>query len=284
MPREYKLSGELGEAGLKVPLGWFAATALPMALDGWVDAALGNYAGSGIITMLASVLVSGAAVGFLSRRSQCRSPEFLVKAGLIVAILSYGVNWAVFLSAQTELGSPGVFAYLLNPLNAFKGLRYMLFTESYTLFGWSPPAALRVVGWLLECLLWLGLGGLWAARNALSRKLFCESCASFAVSEEPTTFLSLTEDAEHRERLMRGEFLSQGLKVMRVGPTFPASFALCVQRCGCGKGLGLHIALRTVEKGRVKRQDVSPLYELNSVEQAKLQSIAKQKEWTGQSG
>ena len=39
MPQEYQPSGALGSAGLKVPLGWFFAISLPMALDGWVDAA-----------------------------------------------------------------------------------------------------------------------------------------------------------------------------------------------------------------------------------------------------
>ena len=47
MPQEYKLSGELGAAGLKVPLGCFVIVSGPMALDGWVDATLGHYVGVG---------------------------------------------------------------------------------------------------------------------------------------------------------------------------------------------------------------------------------------------
>jgi hypothetical protein len=285
MPEEFKLSGELGAAGLKVPLGWFAIVSGPMALDGWVDANLGHYVGVGFLTMLLAVLVSGAAVGFLARYAHCRSEIFLIKAGVAVAVLTYGVNWAVFLSCQSELGSPGLFAYLLNPLNAFTGLTYMLTTETYTWFGWAPPAALRVIGWLAELLFWVLLGGLWASRNALNRKLYCEQCKCFAVSEEPTTFLSLTEDAEHREAVMQAQFLSRGLRVERVGPSFPASFALCLQRCkGCASSVGLHIALRTHQGAKTKLQDVSPLYLLNGAERKKLEQVSKQSEWKGSSG
>ena len=282
MAQEYKLSGELGTAGLKVPLGWFAITSGPMALDGWVDANLGHYVGVGFLTMLLAVLVSGASVGFLARWSHCRSERFLIKAGIAVAVLTYGVNWAVFLSCQSGLGTPGVLAYLLNPLNAFTGLSYVYVTETYTWLGWAPPGALRVLGWLGELLIWILLGGLWASRNALSRKLYCEACQCFAVSEEPTTFLSLTEDVEHREAVMRAEFLSRGLRVERVGPSFPASFALCLQRCrGCASSVGLHLALRTHQGGKTKLQDVSPLFSLNGAERKKLDQISKQSEWKG---
>ena len=95
MPQEYQPSGALGSAGLKVPLGWFFAISLPMALDGWVDGVFGNYIGVGFLSLFLAVLVSGAAAGFLARWSHCRSPAFLVKAGLVVVTLGYGVNWAV---------------------------------------------------------------------------------------------------------------------------------------------------------------------------------------------
>ena len=285
MPQEYKLSGELGAAGLKVPLGWFVIVSGPMALDGWVDATLGHYVGVGFLTMLFAVLVSGAAVGFLARWAHCRSELFLIKAGIAVAVLTYGINWAVFLSAQSDLGSPGVFAYLLNPINAFTGLKYVFATESYTLFGWAPPGALRVIGWVGELLVWILLGGLWASRNALSRKLYCEQCQCFAISEEPKTFLSLTEDSEHREAVMKAAFLTGDVRVERVGPSFPASFALCLQRCrGCSTTVGLHLALRTNHGGKTKLQDVSPLYVLTGGELKKLGQVQGQAEWKGQSG
>ena len=64
MPQEYQPSGALGSAGLKVPLGWFFAISLPMALDGWVDGVFGNYIGVGFLSLFLAVLVSGAAAGF----------------------------------------------------------------------------------------------------------------------------------------------------------------------------------------------------------------------------
>ena len=286
MPQEYKLSGEIGDAGLKVPLGLLAVVSVPMALDGLVDAHLGHFMGVGLITMLASVLVSGTALGFLARWSHCRSPKFLLKAATIVAVLSYGVNWSAFLSAQPGLGDHGLLAYLLNPLNAFTGIKFMMTTETYTWFGWSPPIALRVVGWLGELVIWVLFCGVWASRNALNRKLYCERCRCFAVPEEPETFISLTEDAAHREAVMSAEFLSTDLKVERVGPSFPASFALCLQRCrGCSDSVGLYLSLRTLSSGdTVRLQEVSPLYTLGAKELKKLGRIGKQVEWKGKSG
>jgi len=285
MPQEYKLSGEIGDAGLKVPLGLLAAVSVPMALDGLVDAHLGNFVGTGLITMLLSVLVSGTALGFLARWSHCRSPQFLMKAATIVAVLSYGINWSAFLSAQSGLGDHGLLTYLLNPLNAFMGIKFMLTTETYTWFGWSPPMALRVVGWLGELVIWVLLCGVWASRNALNRKLYCEDCGCFAAPDEPETFIRLTEDSAHREAVMNADFLSTDLKVERVGPGFPASFALCLQRCrGCSDSVGLHLSLRTLTSGdKVRLQEVSPLYLLNSKELKKLGRIGKQAEWKGKS-
>ena len=68
-------------------------------------------------------------------------------------------------------------------------------------------------------LVWLGLGGLWAGRNALNRKFYSEKRQCFAISEEPTLFLSLTEDKDYREALMQAEFLDGKLEVVRVGPS-----------------------------------------------------------------
>ena len=282
MPQEYQPSGALGSAGLKVPLGWFCAISLPMALDGWVDGVFGNYIGVGFLSLLLAVLVSGAAAGFLARWSHCRSPAFLVKAGLVVVTLGYGVNWAVFLSNQPELGDHRVLTFLLNPMNAYTGLAHVLTTESYAWFGWTPPAALRVIAWLLEFLVWLGLGGLWAGRNALNRKFYSEKRQCFAISEEPTLFLSLSEDKDYREALMQGEFLDGKLEVVRVGPEFPASFAVCVQRCReYSTEAAVHLALRLNQGGKVKQQDVSPLYLLDAMGEKALDKIARQAEWVG---
>ena len=166
--------------------------------------------------------------------------------------------------------------FLLNPMNAYTGLAYMLTTESYAWFGWTPPAALRVIGWLLEFLVWLGLGGLWAGRNALNRKFYSEKRQCFAISEEPTLFLSLTEDKDYREALMQAEFLDGKLEVVRVGSEFPASFAVCVQRCrDYPMEAAVHLALRLNQGGKVKQQDVSPLYLLDAKGQKTLE-----KNWT----
>ena len=146
----------------------------------------------------------------------------------------------------------------------------------------DTPAALRVIGWLLEFLVWLGLGGLWAGRNALNRKFYSEKRQCFAISEEPTLFLSLTEDKDYREALMQAEFLDGKLEVVRVGSEFPASFAVCVQRCrDYPMEAAVHLALRLNQGGKVKQQDVSPLYLLDAKGQKTLEKIARQAEWQG---
>lgn len=283
MPSLHSHSEQLGESALRVPLGWFFLASIPMALDGWVDAVLGNYVAAGLVTLLVSVLVSGAAVGFLARRTRCRSPAFLLKSGLIVSLLAWGVHWAFFLNAQETLVSPGVAAYLLNPVNVARGVSHMLTIESYTWFSWSPPAFLRVLAWIVELVLWVALGGLWAARNALERTLFCEKCGVFAQPQPVDTFLSLTEDAALRESVMQAEFLDRELKVFRVSDRFPASFALCIKACQkCSETMGVHIALRTAAGGRVKMQDVSPLFSVTGDGQRRLKRIASLPLWDKQ--
>ena len=123
-------------------------------------------------------------------------------------------------------------------------------------------------------LVWLGLGGLWAGRNALNRKFYSEKRQCFAISEEPTLFLSLTEDKDYREALMQAEFLDGKLEVVRVGSEFPASFAVCVQRCrDYPMEAAVHLALRLNQGGKVKQQDVSPLYLLDAKGQKTLRKL-----------
>ena len=132
-----------------------------MALDGWVDGVFGNYIGVGFLSLFLAVLVSGAAAGFLARWSHCRSPAFLVQAGLVVVTLGYGVNWAVFLSSQPELGDHGVLTFLLNPMNAYTGLAHMLTTEKLCLVWLDTPG--RIAGhWVAA-----GVSGMAGTRRTL---------------------------------------------------------------------------------------------------------------------
>ena len=86
MPQEYQPSGALGSAGLKVPLGWFRDFAANGAR--WLGRrGIWQLCRVGFLSLFLAVLVSGAAAGFLARWSHCRSPAFLVKAGLVVVTL-----------------------------------------------------------------------------------------------------------------------------------------------------------------------------------------------------
>ena len=135
MPQEYQPSGALAQL---VKSHWAAAISLPMRSMAGSMGYLAWHRSRFPLALLA-VLVSGAAAGFLARWSHCRSPAFR-EGGLVVVTLGYGVNWAVFLSSQPELGDHRVLTFLLNPMNAYTGLAHMLTTESYAWFGWTPPA------------------------------------------------------------------------------------------------------------------------------------------------
>ena len=252
-----------------------------MALDGWVDGVFGNYIGVGFLSPLPRGAGKRSSGGFLARWSHCRSPAFSREGGSGGGHTRVRRELGGFLKQSAGARRSSNLTFLLNPMNAYTGLAYMLTTESYAWFGWTPPAALRVIGWLLEFLVWLGLGGLWAGRNALNRKFYSEKRQCFAISEEPTLFLSLTEDKDYREALMQAEFLDGKLEVVRVGSEFPASFAVCVQRCRDYLMEAVHLALRLNQGGKVKQQDVSPLYLLDAKGQKTLEKIARQAEWQG---
>ena len=130
----------------------------------WADGVFGNY-----IVGLASSLLFLAVLVSIKRAGFWRDGLIVVRqpsregAGLVVVTLGYGVNWAVFLSSQPELGDHRVLTFLLNPMNAHTGLAWRCSRPKIMLsFGWTPPAALRVnSGWRGAWYGWTGviLGG-----------------------------------------------------------------------------------------------------------------------------
>ena len=207
---------------------------------------------------------------FVIKLSKCRNETAAIRYGIALAILAIYANWcAFFYFDMTSTGyTPGLIAYLSDPLSILKNMSEYAETRVYDLyrnikvnhsfFAWAI--------WIIDALLILFC----ATFHLLHEKIFCEDCNKWVT--ESNHKLKLTIPENHKEAFTIDSDLKKLFELSPPEVPDTKCIQLNIHQCStCTNTNTLNIDLLTYstdKHGKIKENndDYSPVYSLTSAQ------------------
>lgn len=259
----YSESGKVTGAGLAAGIGGGLAAAVALA---FAYSYLNFYSPLLILNLIGAAgyaAALGASVAALFRWGKTRNSAVGMFVVTVVALASYYLCWAVWLSVVpggNTGGSP--WALAADPLGLWEVLRAVNVRGVWAIGGHGRSGNREAVSGLLLWLCWGGealvvlAGAPWMAWQVLTARPFCESCQTWCAEERGVALIRPAESDELRRRFEAKDFLY----MKTVGPRAEGDYEWCrldLHRCpGCGRTNTLSVQLDKVETDRKGKQTI----------------------------